>query len=101
MILSIPSVLEKISVEITDEYIDGFIQAENTFLYQLVFDTRKRMLIPLNPYPEDLGPKDLPFAGSYEHQHVLNETLYFFRYMLLFYVRQMILIIKYLLPKLS
>lgn len=85
MILSIPSVLEKIQVEITDEYIAGFIQAENTFLYQLVFDTKKRMLIPLNPYPEDLGPKDLPFAGSYEHQNVCNVMkLHFFYRLVLF-----------------
>ena len=49
----------------TSEYIDGFIQADQTFLYQLVFDPRTRKIRPLNDYADDsLSSKKLPFCGE-------------------------------------
>jgi len=58
------------SLEITKEYRDGFFQAEQTFLYQLVYDPANRKLVPLNPYPEDIDVSSLPFAGSYLDENV-------------------------------
>ncbi|XP_013394291.1 exonuclease 1-like [Lingula anatina] len=51
--------------EVPQEYIDGFTQAENTFLYQVVFDPLQRRLAPLNPFPDGMNPKDLEYAGAY------------------------------------
>ena len=45
------------------------LQADKTFLYQLVFDPRTRKLRPLEDYPDDAffdkGTEDLSFAGKY------------------------------------
>ena len=62
----IPSYLNMHNVKVTQEYIDGFIQANRTFLHQIVFDVRERKLKPLNPYPEHecLDREDLSFAGT-------------------------------------
>ncbi|XP_036362975.1 exonuclease 1 isoform X2 [Octopus sinensis] len=64
LLRKIPSYLNK-SFSVPNEYIEGFIRAENTFLYQLIFDPLTRKLLPLNPYPEDLTPDDLHYAGTY------------------------------------
>lgn len=53
------------SLEVTTEYRTAFIKAEQTFLYQLVYDPNQRKLIPLTPYPPNLDPITLPFAGKY------------------------------------
>ena len=53
----------KTSVTVPDEYLDGFVKANNTFLYQLVFDPVSRKVVPLNPYPEDIDPSTLSYAG--------------------------------------
>ncbi|MGH0141377.1 UNVERIFIED_CONTAM: hypothetical protein FKN15_073630 [Acipenser sinensis] len=55
----------KMNVTVPDEYIEGFTRANNTFLYQLVFDPISRRLVPLNPYPDDMDPKTLSYAGQY------------------------------------
>lgn len=55
----------KSAVTVTDEYIEGFIRANNTFLYQLVFDPLSRSLHPLNPYPPELEGVNLDYAGEY------------------------------------
>ncbi|GAB1601260.1 exonuclease 1-like [Argonauta hians] len=67
LLRKIPSYLNK-SLNVPNEYIEGFIRAENTFLYQLVFDPLSRRLVPLNPYPEDIAPDDLKYAGTYVPQ---------------------------------
>lgn len=36
-------------MKVTDEYREGFIKAEATFKYQLVYDPIDRIMIPLNP----------------------------------------------------
>ncbi len=45
----IPAYLNMMQLKVEKEYIDGFIQAEKTFLYQLVFDTRQDIsnIVPL------------------------------------------------------
>ncbi|KAM8738022.1 exonuclease 1 [Acanthopagrus schlegelii] len=53
----------KMNLVVPEEYIEGFIKANNTFLYQLVFDPVKRKTVPLNPYPEDIDPASLSYAG--------------------------------------
>uniref|UniRef100_A0A8C5R956 Exonuclease 1 n=2 Tax=Leptobrachium leishanense TaxID=445787 RepID=A0A8C5R956_9ANUR len=53
----------KTNITVPDEYIDGFVRANNTFLYQLVFDPVKRKLVPLNPYNADVNPEELSYAG--------------------------------------
>ncbi|KAG9478153.1 exonuclease 1 [Eleutherodactylus coqui] len=53
----------KTSVVVPDGYIEGFIRANNTFLYQLVFDPVKRKLVPLNPYEDGMRPEELSYAG--------------------------------------
>jgi len=61
---TIPSHLKMSQVTVTDEYVEGFIRADNTFLYQLVFDPRRRQLIPLNPYPKNQDLGNLSYAGE-------------------------------------
>lgn len=55
----------KMNLVIPDEYIDGFVKANNTFLYQLVFDPVRKKVVPLNPYPEHVDPATLAYAGQY------------------------------------
>ena len=60
-------------VTVTPDYIDGFIKADQTFLYQLVFDPRTRKLRPLNDYADEtLTSKKLPFCGE-----MVNDDLAF------------------------
>ncbi|KAM3606127.1 uncharacterized protein V6R79_011156 [Siganus canaliculatus] len=53
----------KMNLVVPEEYIEGFIRANNTFLYQLVFDPVSRKVVPLNPYPEHIDVTTLSYAG--------------------------------------
>ncbi|XP_074844738.1 exonuclease 1 [Carettochelys insculpta] len=55
----------KMNITVSEEYIEGFIRANNTFLYQLVFDPIKRKLVPLNAYDDSVDPETLIYAGRY------------------------------------
>ncbi|XP_053461911.1 exonuclease 1 [Nycticebus coucang] len=55
----------KMNITVPEDYIKGFIRANNTFLYQLVFDPITRKLIPLNAYEHDIDPETLSYAGRY------------------------------------
>ncbi|XP_029409978.1 exonuclease 1 isoform X2 [Nannospalax galili] len=55
----------KMNITVPEDYIKGFIRANNTFLYQLVFDPIKRKLVPLNAYEDDIDPQTLSYAGQY------------------------------------
>ncbi|XP_036913377.1 exonuclease 1 [Sturnira hondurensis] len=55
----------KMNITVPEDYIKGFIRANNTFLYQLVFDPIRRKLIPLNDYGDDVDPETLSYAGRY------------------------------------
>ncbi|KAL5009267.1 hypothetical protein ScPMuIL_014848 [Solemya velum] len=57
--------LNNMNLTVTAEYIEGFMRADNTFLYQLSFDPQSRKLVPLNPYPPDVKKEDLVYAGAY------------------------------------
>ncbi|GBN68739.1 Exonuclease 1, partial [Araneus ventricosus] len=61
----LPCYLKMPKLTVSDEYIESFIKANNTFLYQLVFCPQKKTLVPLNPYPEDIKPEDVEYAGKY------------------------------------
>lgn len=52
-LLKIPTYLNMKKLTITDEYIDGFIKAEATFKYQIVYDPLKREMVRLNPFDEN------------------------------------------------
>ncbi|KAM6217439.1 exonuclease 1 [Rhynchocyon petersi] len=55
----------KMNITVPEDYIKGFIRANNTFLYQLVFDPITRKLTPLNAYEDDIDPATLSYAGCY------------------------------------
>ncbi|XP_045443080.1 exonuclease 1 isoform X2 [Pipistrellus kuhlii] len=55
----------KMNITVPEDYIKGFIRANNTFLYQLVFDPVRRKLVPLNDYGDDVDPVALSYAGRY------------------------------------
>ncbi|NXF87620.1 EXO1 Exonuclease, partial [Eubucco bourcierii] len=55
----------KMNITVPEEYIQGFTRANNTFLYQLVFDPINRKLVPLNPYGDDIDPETLIYAGRH------------------------------------
>ncbi|NXU59765.1 EXO1 Exonuclease, partial [Turnix velox] len=55
----------KMNITVSEEYIQGFTRANNTFLYQLVFDPINRKLIPLNAYDDDIDPETLVYAGRH------------------------------------
>ncbi|NXW55473.1 EXO1 Exonuclease, partial [Eurystomus gularis] len=55
----------KMNITVPEEYIQGFTRANNTFLYQLVFDPVNRKLIPLNAYGDDIDPETLIYAGRH------------------------------------
>jgi exonuclease-1 len=66
VLLKIPSYLNMPQhAPVSKEYVDGFLQANRTFKYQLVFDPRSRRLRPLNDYPVNERLGDLSFAGGY------------------------------------
>lgn len=69
----IPGCLNMPSLEITSEYRTAFIKAEQTFLYQLVYDPNKRTLRPLKSYPSNLDPDTLHFAGKYMDDKIAFE----------------------------
>ncbi|KAM8859298.1 exonuclease 1 isoform 1-T2 [Spinachia spinachia] len=53
----------KMNLVIPEEYIEGFVKANNTFLYQLVFDPVRRKVVPLTTYPEHIDLATLSYAG--------------------------------------
>ncbi|XP_038075218.1 exonuclease 1-like [Patiria miniata] len=55
----------KMKVTVPPEYIEGFLRANNTFLYQLAFDPVKRRLVPVHPYSAELDKESLTYAGPY------------------------------------
>ncbi|XP_074945503.1 exonuclease 1 isoform X1 [Phalacrocorax aristotelis] len=55
----------KMNITVPEEYIQGFTRANNTFLYQLVFDPINRKLVPLNAYRDDVDPETLIYAGRH------------------------------------
>lgn len=64
----------KMSLTVPAEYVEGFTRANNTFLYQLVFDPVRRKAVPLNPYPHHLDVSTLSYAGLYPSRPLAAST---------------------------
>lgn len=58
---------DKLIGKVTPEYIEGFINAETTFMYHIVYDPINERLVPLTPYPKGLSASDFPLAGRKFH----------------------------------
>lgn len=73
----LPSILNLTitSTDMEHYYIKGFVQAYDTFLYQLIFDPSDRKLKPLSPYPDDFD-KNLHYAGPYPLLCLKNTIVY-------------------------
>lgn len=71
MLCQLPASLKMASLEVSPDYRAQFVRAEQTFLHQLVYDARRRRLVPLTPYPDGGGDGGNPeldalaFAGRY------------------------------------
>ena len=63
----LPVYLKMPQLIVTQDYIERFLKANNTFLYQLVYDPQARCERPVTEYPESLrGSLDtLLYCGSY------------------------------------
>ncbi|VDM47765.1 unnamed protein product [Toxocara canis] len=60
----LPRYLNMSNLKIKKEFITDVIRAENTFLYQIVYDPRQRRQRPLYDYPSNDGtPEDEDFVG--------------------------------------
>ncbi|KAK3093943.1 hypothetical protein FSP39_022063 [Pinctada imbricata] len=73
-----PSTYLKMNLTVTEEYIQGFLQANNTFLHQLVYDPINRELRPLCRYPPGVDSEDFPYAGAISmmsKEHALQVAL--------------------------
>lgn len=62
-------------MHVPDDYEKNFKQAEETFLYQLVFDPVSMNLVPLSDLPDGLKPGDLGFAGPYPWQTAVTNAI--------------------------
>ncbi|CAJ0941732.1 unnamed protein product, partial [Mesorhabditis belari] len=51
MLKKIPTTLRMPKLRVSDEFVEEFIKAENTFLHQVIFDPISRTQQPLTPYP--------------------------------------------------
>lgn len=57
----LPRYLNMSSIKVKKEFIEDFIRAENTFLYQIVYDPSERRQRPLHDYPRNEDEDD--FVG--------------------------------------
>ncbi|MCP9259221.1 Exonuclease 1 [Dirofilaria immitis] len=86
----LPRYLNKNSLKVTKQFIEDFIRAENTFLYQIIFDPIEKRQRPLNEYPlsqqsdgNDSEPPEIAMSfalgnipgGSQTEQMTLPENL--------------------------
>ncbi|KAL4002922.1 hypothetical protein ACH3XW_5470 [Acanthocheilonema viteae] len=62
----LPRYLNKNSLKVSKQFISDFIRAENTFLYQIIFDPVEKRQRPLNEYPlhQQSGKDDNEFNSS-------------------------------------
>ncbi|CAG0881557.1 unnamed protein product [Cyprideis torosa] len=66
----LPYTLKMAGLVVSDDYIEKFIQADRTFMYQLVFDPREKRILPLTPYGPDVEDENLSYAGELLPQDV-------------------------------
>lgn len=65
-------------MKVPQDYETRFAQAEQTFLYQIVFDPNTGKFVPLNPVPENINADTLHFAGQYPWS-ITDEILSFLK----------------------
>ncbi|XP_018011385.1 exonuclease 1 isoform X2 [Hyalella azteca] len=65
VLCKLPAYLKMPQLEVTLEYRSSFVKAVNTFLYQLVFCPRQRVLRPLVMYQDGSDCSDHPYAGAF------------------------------------
>ena len=73
---NIPAYLRMPQVAVTEEYIERFIRANNTFLYQLVFDPVTRTEKPLTAYPANFSADEIgsmKYCGSYSPPEIATQ----------------------------
>jgi exonuclease-1 len=60
-----PKFLKMPGLIVSNEYIEKFNKADNTFKFQIVFDPLKRKLVPINSYENQIDPntEELSYAG--------------------------------------
>ncbi len=58
-----PKILKMPNLNITNDYIENFKKADNTFKYQIVFDPIQRKLVSLHSYENEHVANDLAYAG--------------------------------------
>lgn len=66
-------VLKMPNLNVTNDYIEKFKKADNTFKYQVVFDPLLRKLVSINPYGENdamLANEDLTYAGFFYDDNI-------------------------------
>ncbi|XP_037087909.1 exonuclease 1-like [Pollicipes pollicipes] len=61
----LPAYLNMRSLTVSAQYKRDVQRAEDTFLYQLVFDPLARRLVPLTRYPAGRSAADYPYAGAW------------------------------------
>lgn len=61
--------------KVTDDYINGFIQAELTFRHHIIYDPVNHRLGPLEPYPRGKTSSDFPMAGRRFHSTLAKEIV--------------------------
>lgn len=65
----------KLAGKMTEEYINGFINAETTFKHHIVYDPVNQKLRPLEPYPRGKSSSDFPMAGKRFHSTLAKELV--------------------------
>jgi len=65
----------RLAGKVSEEYINGFINAESTFKHHIVYDTEKQRLRPLEPYPKGCSSSDFPQAGKRFHNILAAELV--------------------------
>ena len=72
----LPSYLKMPGLIVTQDYIEKFIKANNTFLYQLVYDPQTRKERPVTPYHESLRgiTNTLTYCGDYAEPGLATQT---------------------------
>lgn len=65
----------RLAGKVTEEYIEGFIQAESTFKHHIVYDPINEKLRPLEPYPKGKSSSDFPMAGKRFHRSLAKEIV--------------------------
>ena len=58
-----PKVLKMPNLIITNDYIENFKRADNTFKYQIVFDPLCKKQVSLHSYQDDITKEELTYAG--------------------------------------